>query len=58
MQTRTPNPAFNEPSSPLGSWDAVASCPQNAVESAGASGANGIAPDAGRHEPDPDWQPL
>jgi hypothetical protein len=31
--------------------------PSIAVEGIGASGANGIAPDAG-HEPDPDWQPI
>ena len=30
----------------------------SAVEGIGASGAEGIAPDAGHEEPDPDWQPI
>ncbi|MCW0203356.1 MAG: hypothetical protein OJI74_15940 [Rhodanobacter thiooxydans] len=28
------------------------------VEDGGASGAKGVAPDAGQAQPDPDWQPL
>jgi hypothetical protein len=30
----------------------------SAVEGIGASGAKGVAPDAGQAEPDPDWQPI
>jgi hypothetical protein len=30
----------------------------SAVEGIGASGAKGIAPDAGHEEPDPDWHPI
>jgi hypothetical protein len=30
----------------------------SAVEGMGASGAKGVAPDAGQQEPDPDWQPM
>jgi hypothetical protein len=29
-----------------------------AMDGVQASGAPGSAPDTGRHEPDPDWQPL
>lgn len=30
----------------------------SAVEGMGASGAKGVAPDAGQAQPDPDWQPI
>ena len=51
------DPFFAEPPG-AASREALASRQQDAVESAGAFVVNGIAADAGRHEPDPDWQPL
>lgn len=47
-----PDPSFAQPSVQAAAFD------PDAVESAGASVANGLAANAGRFEPDPDWQPV